>query len=160
MFSIIAAIGKNGELGLKGKLVFHIKEDMKFFRETTKGHRVVMGSKTWESLPGKLPGRENIVIYSREFAGPDRIIHDVNDFIKENLASEEEIFVIGGAKVYKKFLPFAKRLYLTEIDAVAEADAYFPCFKCEKYDIITLKQGIGNGARYVINQYIKKGVVK
>ena len=62
MFSIIAAVGKNRELGKKGDLIFHIKEDMKFFKETTSGHTVVMGTKTWQSLPKKLPNRKNIVL--------------------------------------------------------------------------------------------------
>ena len=71
MFSIIAAIGKNKELGKNGDLVFHIKEDMKYFRDTTKGHKIIMGHKTWDSLPGKLPNRENIVISRNQVEGTD-----------------------------------------------------------------------------------------
>ena len=69
MISIIAAIGKNNELGRGGDLVFHIPEDMRYFKDTTTGHKVVMGRKTWESLPHKLPGRENIVVSSRDVTG-------------------------------------------------------------------------------------------
>ena len=76
MCSLIAAIGKNNELGKNGQLVFHIKDDMQFFRDTTKGHIVVMGRKTWDSLPKKLPDRKNIVVSRHNFTGPDEIIVD------------------------------------------------------------------------------------
>ena len=66
MFSIIASVGKNNEIGKKGELVFHLKEDMEFFRKTTKNHTVVMGLNTWLSLPGKLKNRKNIVICEKE----------------------------------------------------------------------------------------------
>ena len=89
MFSLIACIGKNRELGKKNQLIFHIKEDMRFFRDTTRGHTVVMGRKTWESLPGKLPGRKNIVVSSREVPGADETISDISDFVAKILHYEE-----------------------------------------------------------------------
>ena len=95
MFSIIAAIGKNRELGLNGQLIFHIKEDMKFFRETTSGHKIVMGRKTWESLPGKLPNRENIVISRHPVDDADTTITDLTEFIAQNKDTDEEI--LGAA---------------------------------------------------------------
>ena len=113
MFSIIAAIGKNRELGHNGELVFHIKEDMKYFRNTTNGHKIVMGRKTWESLPGKLPNRENIVISRHPVDGADATITDLAEFIAQNEDTNEEIFVIGGGMVYTTFLDHAKNLYLT-----------------------------------------------
>ena len=93
MISLIAAIGKNRELGKNGDLVFHIKEDMKYFKEMTMGHKVLMGRKTWESLPGKLPGRENIVVSRHEVPGADMVIHDLGEFLRENAESEEEVFL-------------------------------------------------------------------
>ena len=116
MISIIAAIGKNNELGKDNQLIFHIKEDMKFFREKTNGHKIIMGHKTWDSLPGKLKNRENIVISRHDFEGPDAIVHDINQFIDKYKDSDEEVFVIGGGTVYHQFLPYAKTLYLTEVD--------------------------------------------
>ncbi len=83
MFSLIAAIGKNNELGKNGQLLFHISDDMKFFRQTTIGHKVVMGRKTWDSLPGKLKERENLIISHHNFPGPDSIIHDLDKFIAD-----------------------------------------------------------------------------
>ena len=156
MFSIIAAIGKNNELGIDNKLVFHIKDDMKFFREKTTGHKVVMGRKTWESLPGKLPNRENIVISRHEFEGPDRVIHDINSFIDEFKDSDDEIFIIGGGTVYLQFLPFAKNLYLTEVEAdEPRATTFFPEFDKSKYSSKVIKKGKDHDLTYSIVNYIK-----
>ena len=157
MFSIIAAIGKNRELGKKGELIFHIKEDMRFFRETTTGHPIVMGSNTWRSLPGKLPNRKNIVISSRDFDGPDLIIHDIDKFIKEHQDTEEEIFIIGGGTIYKQFLPYAKNLYLTEVNGEdPDADTFFPEFNQKKYTKTIIKKGSENDLEYTIAKYSKK----
>lgn len=157
MFSIIAAIGKNRELGQNGDLVFHIKEDMKYFRDTTKGHKIVMGRKTWESLPGKLPNRENIVISRYPVDGADATITDLADFIKQNENTSEEIFIIGGGMVYATFLDHAKSLYLTEIDAAAPAaDTFFPDFDKSKYDKTIIKKGSENDLTYAFAKYTKK----
>ena len=154
MFSLIACVGKNRELGKRGDLVFHIKDDMKFFRETTTGHKIVMGRKTWESLPSKLPNRVNIVISSRDFEGPDEIIHDVSKFITENKDTEEEIFVIGGGKVYAEFLPYASRIYLTEVEAEdLAADTLFPEFNKSKYDKKIIRKDKENDLAFVISLY-------
>ena len=149
MFSIIAAIGKNNELGKNNKLIFHLKDDMKFFREKTNGHKIVMGHKTWDSLPGKLKNRENIVISRHDFPGPDSVIHDSDRFIEKNKDSDEEIFVIGGGTIYHQFLPFAKNLYLTEIDASdSSATTFFPEFDKRKYEKEIIKKGTEDGIDY------------
>lgn len=155
MFSIIAAVGKNRELGKKGDLIFHLKEDMKFFKETTMGHRVVMGRKTWESLPFKLPGRTNIVVTSSgELEGPDEVVCDISSFIDENKDTDEEIFVIGGGKIYAEFLPFASRIYLTEVLAEdSEADTFFPEFDKTKFDRKVIKEGKENDLAFAISLY-------
>ena len=157
MFCLIACVGKNRELGKGGGLVFRIKEDMKFFRETTRGHKVVMGRGTWDSLPGKLEGRENIVISRHDFPGPDKIIHDVAEFIAENKDSEEEIFVIGGGMVYFEFLKYAKKIYLTEVEKTdAAAEVFFPEFNKTEYVRELIKKGKEDGVVYSINKYSKK----
>lgn len=154
MFSLIAAVGKNKELGKNGELIFHIKDDMKFFRETTKGHKIVMGRKTWESLPSKLPNRTNIVISRHDFEGPDEIIHDLEDFIAKNKDTDEEIFIIGGGMIYVEFLPYAKSIYLTEVDAEdPEADAYFPDFDKNQYEKTVIKKGTADDLTFVISKY-------
>lgn len=156
MFSIIACIGKNHELGKENQLVFHIKDDMKFFRETTAGHKIVMGRKTWESLPSKLPHRENIVLSSRDFDGPDLIVHDIEQFIHDYQDSDEEIFIIGGGSIYEAFLPHATNLYLTEVNSsVPDADTFFPAFDKTKYTKSLIKKGTENDLEYSIIKYIK-----
>lgn len=157
MFSIIAAIGKNKELGKNGDLVFRIKEDMKYFRDTTKGHKIVMGRKTWESLPGKLPNRENIVISRHPVDDADATITDLADFIEQHKDTNEEIFIIGGGMVYTTFLDHAKTLYLTEIDAPAPAaDTFFPDFDKSKYEKTIIKKGSENDLTYAFAKYTKK----
>ena len=157
MFSLIASIGKNRELGKSGKLLFHIKEDMKFFKETTMGHKIVMGRKTWESLPGKLPGRTNIVISRNSVEGADETISDLTSFIRENENTSEDIFVIGGGMVYFEFLRYAKKLYLTEVDAGdKEADTFFPEFDKVEYKQRVIKEGKEHDLTFVISEYTKK----
>lgn len=156
MFSIIAAIGKNHELGKNGDLVFRIKEDMKYFRNTTSGHPVVMGRKTWESLPGKLPHRQNIVVSRHPVEGADTTITDLPAFIKQNKASSEEIFIIGGGSIYAEFLPYATALYLTEVDATdADADTFFPDFDKSKYHREIIKKGQQDDLVYTFVKYAK-----
>lgn len=156
MFSIIAAIGEKRELGKNGGLVFHIKDDMKFFKDTTMGHEVVMGHRTWDSLPGKLSGRKNVVVARNEVVGADETVTDLPRYIRENKDTEEEIFVIGGAMLYEAFLPVTKNLYLTEVDAEREADVYFPEFDQAKYERIELGEGDDKGIKYQFVKYVKK----
>lgn len=128
-FSMIAAVGQGLELGKNNDLIWHFKEDMKFFKEVTTGHTVIMGRKTFESLPKALPNRRNIVIstnpdYVAEGAEVVTSLEEVIDMI-----SDEEAFIIGGGRIYKEFLPLSDKLYLTEIEeACLDADTYFPVF--------------------------------
>lgn len=159
MISIIACIGKKLELGKNGGLCFHIPEDMRYFKETTMGHKVVMGRKTWDSLPGKLPGRENIVISRHEVPGADKVIHTPEEFFQENANTEEEIFVIGGGMVYFEALPYARNLYLTEVDAeVQDADSYFPEFDRSLYEKQIIGEGRKDDLAYAFVKYVKKEV--
>ncbi len=132
--SIIAAVGKNLELGKNNDLIWHFKEDMRFFKETTTGHTVVMGRKTFESLPKALPNRRNIVISSNPdyVAEGAEVVTDINDIY--SLAENDEVFIIGGGKIYSRFINDADKLYLTEIDAAQpSADVYFPSFDKAEY---------------------------
>ncbi len=156
MFSIIASVGKNNEIGKKGELVFHLKEDMKFFRKTTKNHTVVMGLNTWLSLPGKLKNRKSIVICEKDVPKADQTVKDLPSFIKNNQNTTEEIFVIGGGVIYKEFLPHARTIYLPEIDASdEEADTFFPIFDKAKYKTTLIKKGSEDGLNYSIVKYNK-----
>ena len=156
MFSIIAAIGKNNALGKDNDLIFHIKEDMDFFRKTTTGHKVVMGSKTWNSLPAKLKNRENIVISRHDIPEADKTVNNLEDYIAKNIDTQEEIFIIGGGSIYAQFLPYAKHLYLTEVDSEPEADVFFPEFDKRFYRRKKIKHGKQGELEYSIVKYTKK----
>lgn len=134
--SMIAAVGKNLELGKKNDLIWHFKEDMKFFKKTTMGHPVIMGRKTFESLPKALPGRKNIVISANPEYKADgaEVVTSVEEAIKLAEAENTDAFVIGGGRIYTEFLPYADNLYLTEINAECpDADTYFPDFNKSDY---------------------------
>lgn len=156
MFSIIAAVGKNNALGKNNDLIFHIKEDMDFFRKTTTGHKVVMGSRTWYSLPAKLKNRENIVVSEEVIPKADKTVSDLKDYIAKNIDTPEEIFIIGGGSIYAQFLPYAKHLYLTEVDDSPEADVFFPEFDRRNYRRKTIKHGNQGELKYTFVKYTKK----
>lgn len=133
--SMIAAVGKNLELGKGNDLIWHFKEDMAFFKETTIGSVVIMGRKTFESLPKALPRRKNIVITTREDYKAEGafVVHSVDEALEA--ANSESVFIIGGGDIYKQFLPKAEKLYLTEIESECkDADTYFPNFKKDNYE--------------------------
>jgi len=148
--SIIAAIGKNNELGKDNDLIWRFKKDMKFFRDTTWGHPMVMGRKTFESLPGILPNRKHIVISSRKLQLPKEVelYHSVDSFLEDYQNYEEEIFDVGGASMYKALLDYADKLYLTEIDAERGADVYFPEFDKNTYTKEILEENTENDIKF------------
>lgn len=140
--SIIACVGKNLELGKNNDLIWHLPNDLKFFKETTIGKTVIMGRRTYMSLPKKLPKRRNIVLMLKEEEKiPDvDIFNDIPSILEDVKKSNEEVFVIGGASIYKQFLPYANRLYLTEVDLESDADVFFPNFDKSKYKRTILKE--------------------
>ncbi len=158
-FSLIAAIGKNNELGKKGGLVFKIPGDLKFFKKVTIGHPVFMGLNTWRSLPGKLPGREHFVLTPDAKDVPDDLnaVTDLDAFIAKHKNTDEEIFVIGGGMVYKQMLPHCTKLYLTEVNASdKDADTFFPEFSRKNYNREILGHGVDNDIAYDHVLYTKK----
>ena len=158
MISIIAAIGKNNELGLNNKLIWHLSGDMKFFKTMTSGKTVIMGRKCFESLPNILPNRKNIIITSNpnyKVSGAE-VINSFRDAINYIENSNEDIFIIGGAKIYEEFLPYVENIYLTEIDAESKADVYFPSFNKEEYNKEILATNEENNIKYNTCLYRKK----
>ena len=128
MISLIAAIGRNNELGKGNDLIWKFPADQKFFRETTSGHTIIMGRKTFESIGKPLPNSRNIVItrdknYLRH--GVD-VVHSLEEALKQ-AEGEQEIFIIGGAEIFKQAMPIADRLYITHFNAEdKEANVFFP----------------------------------
>ena len=137
MVNIIAAIAENNAIGLKGKLLYWLPADLRRFKALTTGHTIIMGRKTFESLPkGALPNRRNVVLSRsrQDFPGAETF-----PSLSEALAScqaEEDVYIIGGASVYAEALPLADRLCLTEVhDTPAEADAFFPDFSRDEWKV-------------------------
>ena len=126
--SLIVAIGKNNEIGKNNKLLWHIPEDLEFFKEYTTGKTILMGSNTFYSLPRMLPNRHHIVLTNEEFEFPDdvEIFYDFDKLLERINESEEEIVVIGGAMIYKEFIDYVETMYVTEIDKSFDADRFFP----------------------------------
>jgi dihydrofolate reductase len=128
MISIIVAVSEDWGIGKENGLLWHISEDLKRFKRLTSGNAVIMGKKTWESLPLKpLPGRKNIVLtdVKDEIFDGSIAAFSVDDALRK-CEKDEEIFVIGGGSVYRQFMPIADRLYITHVLKKAPADVYFP----------------------------------
>ena len=128
MVSIIVAINKNNGIGMENKLLYWLPNDLKRFKSLTTGHTIIMGRKTFESLPkGALPNRRNVVLSRQDitFEGAERYA-SLEEALK-SCKNEEEIFIIGGASLYNEAIKIANTLYITEIeDSEKEADAFFP----------------------------------
>jgi dihydrofolate reductase len=156
--TIIAAIGKNNELGYKNDLIWHLPDDLKFFKEKTTGKTIVMGYNTFLSLPRLLPNRRHIVLSANKldiegvesFTNLDELI----EFIRK---IDEEVFIIGGASIYKQFIDLVDKMYLTEVESeFKEADVYFPEFDKENWEREELLENENNNIKFKHIQYRKK----
>jgi dihydrofolate reductase len=129
---LIAALARNGVIGHGNQLLWRLPEDMQFFRQATRGHAVIMGRKTWDSLPPRfrpLPGRRNIVLTrDSAFRAEGAECVPSLEAALALLGDEQEVFVIGGAQVYAQALPHAQQLLLTEIDKDFAGDTSFPAW--------------------------------
>lgn len=134
--TLIAAIGKNYELGKDNSLIWSIPEDLKFFRENTLGKPIVMGLNTLNSLPRLLPNRRHIVLTHREVSLDSSILvfHSLEELLKYLETLDEEAMVIGGAQIYAQMIEYASKMLLTEVDKTATADVYFPEFSLCDWD--------------------------
>jgi dihydrofolate reductase len=158
--NIIVAVDDKGAIGYKNQLIYNIKEDKQYFKSKTIEKIVVMGRKTFESLPfGKaLENRINIVFSTQEnFSAPDCIVvHSIDEFRKicnENNFSSDDIFIIGGSAIYKLFLPFCDTLYMTEIfpDTKQKCDTFFADIPCKKLKSCSeLKEFDGGKYRFAV----------
>jgi dihydrofolate reductase len=137
--SLIAARSRNGVIGKNNGLPWHLPDDMKYFMQTTKEHYVIMGRKNYESIPEKfrpLPNRTNVVVSrQKDFSAPHCIlVHSIEQGIDlARKAGEEEVFIIGGAEIYKMGMPLTQRAYLTEILADINGDTFFPEFNIAEW---------------------------
>jgi len=160
MISIIAAIGKNRELGKDNKLLWRIPEDMKRFKDLTSGQVVIMGRKTYESLPKKfrpLPNRINIVVTKNQnWKMPGCLIsNSLDEAILKAKEFNKEIFIIGGASIYNQGLKYADKLYLTLVDKeYPDADVFFPDYK-DFGKVKVLSSGFSGNLKYQFIEVLK-----
>ncbi len=129
MLSLIVAVAKNGVIGKDNQLLWHLPKDLQYFKQLTDGHIIVMGRRTFESLPKLLPNRTHWVITGQRDYKPlydgARLFFSLEE-VERALEGKKEAFVIGGAQIYEQFIHKANRLYITEIDRDFEGDAVFP----------------------------------
>ena len=175
MLSIIACISQtNRAIGYQNRLLYHIKSDLTRFRELTTGHTIIMGRKTYESLPnGALPHRRNIVVSNsmKEMEGCE-VYPNLDAALKAAEGKTEETFIIGGESIYRQSLPAARKLYLTVVDDAAvndaevndaainatpqQADAFFPEINPEEWELIEKEMRNENGLSFSFLTYFKK----
>ena len=137
MINLIAAMDRNRVIGVDNKLPWHLPIDLKFFKDKTLGHHIIMGRKTFESMGKPLPGRTSVIVtrqhdYKVEGA---RVVHSL-DAALMTTQGDDEIYVIGGGDIYTQALKFADRVYLSEVDiAVPRGDAYFPELPANEWQV-------------------------
>lgn len=142
MISLIVAISENNAIGKNNNLLFHIKEDLAFFKKTTLNKHILMGRKTFESLPGVLPNRKHLVITRDKNYSVDNenveVCNNLLDVINKYKESNEELFIIGGGEIYKQALDskLVDKLYITKVDKIVnDADVFFPQISEKEYSL-------------------------
>lgn len=140
MINIIVAVGQDGVIGNDNKLLWHITEDMRYFRKVTSGHAVVMGRKTYDSIGRPLPKRHNVVITRQAIEIDDcSTVHSLEAAI-EACEGDNEIFIIGGAQIYALALPLADRIYLTRVGGNFVGDTHFPAWNEAEWELTEVEQ--------------------
>jgi dihydrofolate reductase len=135
--SLIVAMDRSGVIGRDGSLPWHLSADLKRFKQLTMGHHIIMGRKTFESLPRVLPGRTSVVVTRQpDFQAVGAIVtHALNDAIAAS-SRDDEAFIIGGAEIYQQAFPLVDRIYLTEVAAVVVGDVRFPDFDRNEWTVV------------------------
>ena len=160
--TLIAAIGKNRELGYNNDLIWRIPEDLSFFRDNTIGKKIVMGMNTLKSLPKLLPNREHIVLTRKsvEIDSSIMVVHSIDELLSYIELLDEEVMIIGGAQIYNQMIDYANKMLLTEINDGKEADVYFPNFSLDDWDREVLSIHSYNDLNYSHVVYTRKKKIK
>ncbi|MBB6452273.1 dihydrofolate reductase [Salirhabdus euzebyi] len=162
MISLLVAMDRNYVIGKDNDLPWHLPNDLKFFKETTLHHTIVMGRKTYESIGRPLPKRNNVVLTTNQNFQAEgcKVIHSWDPVLEWNEKNpDEEIFVIGGAQLIKDAIHFANKMYLTEIDEAFDGDTYFPPFSMKDWELVRKEKGIKdekNPYDYYFCTYLRK----
>lgn len=162
MIAIITAMSKNGVIGKDNWMPWNIPRDLKFVKDTTKNHTIIMGRKTFETFNRPLPERENVIITSNHAytqAGCT-VIHSMETVLNWNKENPEKVFFIfGGGEVYRQFLPYTDRMYVTYIDETFSGDTYFPSYDPDEWQETSKVKGVKDDANpydYYFIQYDRK----
>lgn len=143
--SIIVAVGSGGVIGRGGQLPWRLPADLKRFKDITTGHPVVMGRKTYESIGTPLPGRTNIVVTrQKKYQAPGCVVVSSFNEAIQGAGTHDELFVVGGAEIYKEALPRAHRIFMTEIGASFSGDAYFPEIHSDEWRVVESREGVSD----------------
>lgn len=161
MISIIAAVARNLAIGYQNKLLYWLPNDLKRFKALTTGHTIIMGRRTFESLPkGALPNRRNVVLTRSQATFPGAETFPSLQTALASCTPDEDIYIIGGASVYAEALPLSDRLCLTEIDDTpAQADAFFPQFSTDEWVVADREEhdiDDRHQFRYSFTDYVRK----
>nr|WP_100402522.1 dihydrofolate reductase [Bacillus sp. FJAT-42315] len=146
MISFIWAMDQNGVIGKNNQLPWRLPEDLKFFKETTMGHPIVMGRKTFESIGKPLPGRENVILTRDQSYEADgcTVVYSVDELV-EKAEKEEQLFITGGAEIFRLMLPFVDRLYVTVIEESFDGDTHFPKeLDWDEWELVSATPGLKN----------------
>ena len=145
MLSIIVARASNNVIGKNNSLIWHLPEDLKRFKALTTGHTIIMGRKTFESLGRILPNRKHVILCNdmEMNINDDRVevLEDIS-MLDKYINSEEENFIIGGATIYRLLMPYANKMYITEIDQEFDGDVSFPEINKEEWKVIDIEKGL------------------
>ena len=160
MITLIAAAAENNALGKDNDLLWHLPEDFKRFKQITSGHYIIMGRKTFESFPKPLPNRTHIIITRQKeyLADGCLVVHSLEEAL-EISPQNEEVFIIGGAQIYKQALPFADKIDLTRVHIELDADAFFPEFNTSKWNLVFSEKHVKDEKHqfdFTFETYIKK----
>lgn len=159
MISIIVAKTIKNYIGKDNKLLFHISEDLKRFKEITNGHKIIMGRKTFESLPKVLDNRDHIIITrDKDYkvnSNKIEISNNIEEIVEKYQNSNEEVFVIGGGEIYNQLLPYTNKLYLTIIESDIEGDTKFPLLNINDWNAVYRKRVLGEPS-YSFTDLVRK----
>ena len=160
MITLIAAAAENNALGKDNDLLWHLPEDFKRFKQITSGHYIIMGRKTFESFPKPLPNRTHIIITRQVdyLAEGCLVVHSLEEALAIG-PQNEEVFIIGGAQIYKQALPFADKIDLTRVHIELDADAFFPEFNTSEWNLVFSEKQFKDEKHqydFTFETYIKK----
>ena len=151
-YKAIVAVAEDGVIGREGDLPWRLSADLKWFKKITLGHTILMGRKTWESLPGALPGRQNWVLSRTAEPQEGMAVFRSMDEVKQALTPTQTLFIIGGGEIYSMALPLCHELYISEVrQKVPDGDVFFPKFK----DQFRPEEVLDDNAEFLLRRWVR-----